>query len=185
MSAVTDTFVRTLHTADLTPGLRGAIRRLLDGAFAGHADGDFTDADWDHTLGGLHTLVLEGDEPIGHSAVVQRRLLHGGRALRAGYVEAVAVRADRRRRGHGATVMAAAERIIRGSYDLGALGSSDEATGFYAARGWQVWAGRTSALTPGGILPTPDVDGWIHVLPVAAIDLGGELTCDWRDGDVW
>jgi aminoglycoside 2'-N-acetyltransferase I len=185
MAAVTDTCVRTVHTADLTAAQLAAIRTLLDDAFAGHPDGAFTDADWDHTLGGLHILVLEGNEPIAHAAVVQRRLLHGGRALRTGYVEAVAVRADRRRRGHGGTAMAAAERIIRGGYDLGALGSSDEATAFYAARGWQIWAGRTSALTPSGLVPTPDVDGWIYVYPVAAVDLRGELTCDWRDGDVW
>jgi aminoglycoside 2'-N-acetyltransferase I len=182
---VAETFVRTVHTADLTPDQRAAIRRLLDGAFAGHPDGAFTDADWDHTLGGLHTVVIDGDEPIGHAAVVQRRLLHGGRALRSGYVEAVAVRADRRGQGHGAAVMAVAERIIQGAYDLGALGSADAATGFYAARGWRPWAGRTSALTPDGVVATPDEDNGIYVYPVTALDLDGELTCDWRDGDVW
>lgn len=185
MSAVNDTCVRSVHTADLTAGQRTAIRTLLDRAFAGHPDGDFTDSDWDHTLGGLHVLALDGDEPIGHASVVQRRLLHGGKALRTGYVESVAVKADRRNQGHGAAVMAEAERIIRGGYDLGALGSAEEATGFYAARGWRLWEGRTFALTPSGAVPTPDVDGWIYVYPVAALDLGGELTCDWRDGDVW
>ena len=59
--------------------------------------------------------------------MVQRRLLHGGRALRAGYVEGVGVRADRQRRGHGAALMAALERMIRGAYDLGALGATDAA----------------------------------------------------------
>jgi aminoglycoside 2'-N-acetyltransferase I len=119
---------------------------------------------------------------------VQRRLLHGGRALRTGYVEAVAVREDRRGQGHGAAVMAAVEHVVRGAYDLGALASSEEATGFYAARGWQLWRGPTSALTPrDGITATPDVDGWIYVLPLpaASLDLSGTLTCDWRDGDVW
>ena len=33
---------------------------------------------------------------------------------------------------------------------------------------------------------TEDADGCIFVLPVAvALDVSGELTCDWRDGDVW
>ena len=40
-----------------------------------------------------------------------RRLLHDGQALR--YVEAVAVRLDRRRRGHGDVVMEALECVIR------------------------------------------------------------------------
>ena len=46
--------------------------------------------------------------------------------------------------------------------------------------------GPTSALTPDGIVRTEDADGEVYVLPVAvALDLAGELTCDWRDGDVW
>ena len=33
---------------------------------------------------------------------------------------------------------------------------------------------------------TRDDDGHIYVLPVEArLDLFGELTCDWRDGDLW
>ena len=58
--------------------------------------------------------------------------------------------------------------------------------GFYAARGWQPWQGPTSALTPEGVVRTPEDDDGVYVLPVAApLDLAGELTCDWRDGDVW
>jgi aminoglycoside 2'-N-acetyltransferase I len=118
--------------------------------------------------------------------VVQRRLLHGGRALRTGYVEGVGVRADRRRRGHAGALMEALERVIRGAYDLGALGATDQAVPFYEGRGWQQWRGPTSALTPEGVRRTPGEDGAIYVLPVAAeLDLDGELTCDWRDGDVW
>lgn len=180
--------LRTAHTAELTRAELAAIRGLLDGAFAGHPDGEFTDADWDHTLGGMHVTAWEGDVPIGHACVVQRRLLHAGRALRTGYVEAVAVRADRRRRGHGTAVMTVAERYIRGAYELGALGSAEEAVDFYAGRGWQLWRGPTSALTPrDGVVPTPDVDGWIYVLPLphTPLDLTAPLTCDWRDGDVW
>ncbi|MGH2943574.1 MAG: hypothetical protein ACRDLN_12460, partial [Solirubrobacteraceae bacterium] len=67
-----------------------------------------------------------------------------------------------------------------------ALGATDEAADFYAARGWQAWRGPTSALTPGGVVRTADEDGSVHVLALAhPLDLSGELTCDWRDGDVW
>lgn len=180
--------VRLTHTAELTRAELGAVRQLLEDAFAGHPDGEFTAGDWDHTIGGMHVTAWEGDALIGHASVVQRRLLHGGRALRTGYVEGVAVRADRRRRGIGALVMAGAERLIRGAYQLGALGSTEEATGFYAARGWRPWQGPTSALTPrDGVVPTPDADGWVYVYPVegTALDLTGPLTCDWRDDEVW
>jgi aminoglycoside 2'-N-acetyltransferase I len=118
--------------------------------------------------------------------VIQRRLLHGGRALRAGYVEGVGVRADRQRQGHGGALMATLERVIRGAYELGALGATDEARSLYSGRGWQIWRGPTSALTPDGVRRTQEEDGSIYVLPVSvALDLEGELTCDWREGDVW
>jgi aminoglycoside 2'-N-acetyltransferase I len=106
--------------------------------------------------------------------------------LRTGYLEGVAVRADRRGRGHGSALMDAAERVIRGAYDLGALGSTEQAAGFYAARGWTRWEGPTAALTPRGTARTPEDDGWIWVLPATlALDPVGELVCDWRDGDPW
>jgi len=174
--------VQTAHTADLDPAILRAARTLLDDVF----EGDMSDHDWEHSLGGVHALAWEGDELVAHAAVVQRRLMHRGRALRAGYVEGVGVRADRRRRGHGAAVMDVLERVVRGAYDLGALGATDEAAAFYAARGWELWQGPTSALTPTGTTRTEQEDGSIYVLPVAVpLDLSGELTCDWRDGDVW
>ena len=174
--------LRTAHTADLDIAILETARALLEEVF----EGDMTDHDWEHALGGVHALVWEGEELIGHASVVQRRLLHGGRALRTGYVEGVGVRADRRGRGHGAAMMGALEGIVRGAYDLGALGATDEAANFYAARGWRIWQGPTSALTPTGIARTEESDGCIYVLPVAVpFDLSGELTCDWREGDVW
>jgi aminoglycoside 2'-N-acetyltransferase I len=174
--------VSTAHTSDLDEATLKAARELLDRAF----EGDMSDDDWEHALGGVHALVWEGDELVGHASVVQRRLLHRGRALRTGYVEGVGVRADRRRRGHGGALMEALERVIRGAYELGALSSSEEAMNFYAGRGWKQWRGPTSVMTPTGISRTVDDDGGIYVLPLAVpLDLDAELTCDWRDGDVW
>ena len=180
MAGVTE--VRTAHTADLDITTLKAARALLDAVF----EEDMTEHDWEHALGGVHALVWEGDELIGHASLVQRRLLHGGRALRTGYVEGVGVRADRRGRGHGAAMMEVLERVVLGAYDLGALGASGEGAGFYAARGWSLWRGPTSALTPTGIMRTEEEDGGIYVLPVVlGLDVSGELVCDWRDGDVW
>jgi aminoglycoside 2'-N-acetyltransferase I len=173
--------VRTAHTADLDAATLKAARALLDDVFD-----DMTDRDFEHALGGMHALVWEGPELIGHASVIQRRLLTGGRALRTGYVEGVGVRADRRRRGHGAAMMDALERVVRRAYQLGALGATDEGAAIYAARGWQLWQGPLSALTPAGLRRTGEEDGCIYVLPVEApLDLSSELTCDWRDGDLW
>ena len=174
--------VSTAHTAYLEPSVLRAARALLDAVFPG----EMTDADWEHALGGIHALAWEDGALIGHASVIQRRLWLGGRALRTGYVEGVGVRADRRGRGVAGALMEPLEHVIRRAYELGALGSTEIAAGFYQARGWKLWRGPSSALTPRGIERTPDDDGAIHVLPVTVeLDLSAEITADWRDGDVW
>jgi len=174
--------VSTAHTADLEPRLLDAVQAMLVEVF----EGDFSAHDWEHALGGIHALAYEDGELVGHAAVVQRRLLHGGRALRAGYVEGVGVRRDARRRGHATALMEAIERVLRGAYEAGALGASEQAVRLYAARGWSPWRGATFVLAPEGLRRTPEDDDSLHVLELSApLDLAGEIACDWRDGDVW
>ncbi|WNV77419.1 GNAT family N-acetyltransferase [Geodermatophilus sp. DSM 44513] len=174
--------VELVPTASLRPGALAVVRRLVDEAFAG----DFGDSDWQHALGGLHALAWQDGGLVGHGAVVPRRLLHGGRELRTGYVEAVAVAPAHRRRGVTSAVVAALEDVVRDAYDLGALSASDDGAALYAARGWLPWRGPTSVLGPAGPLRTPEDDGGVFVLPgPVTLDLDGSLTCDWRDGDVW
>jgi len=169
------------HTADLTAGRLAAARALAFEVFD-----DMAEDDWEHALGGVHALVVQDGQVVGHASVVQRRLLHGGHAWRTGYVEAVAVRADCRRVGHGTAMMDALERVVRSAYELGALGATDDGAGFYRARGWLPWQGPLSSFGPAGTVRTPDEDGCVFVLPVGGpVDLTGELVCDWREGDVW
>ncbi len=176
--------VLVAHTADVEPVLLERCRVLMWDVFH-----DMTDEDWEHALGGLHAVALDGGEVVGHASVLQRRLVHRGRALRAGYVEAVGVRPDRRRRGIGAALMAPLERVIRVGYDLGCLGTTDDGMPFYRGRGWLPWRGELFALTMQGLAPTPDERGWILVLPVPAavpLDLDEPLTiADVRPGDAW
>jgi aminoglycoside 2'-N-acetyltransferase I len=174
------------HTSDISRPLLTAARDLLDFVF----EGEMTDDDWEHSLGGMHVIARCEELVIGHAALIQRRLMHRGAALRAGYVEGVGVHPDWQRRGIGGQMMDQLEQMIGAAYDLGALGASDDGVPFYEHRGWVKWLGPTSALTPEGIVPTPDEDGWIYVLPVSRrgshnLDIHGELTCDWRGGDVW
>jgi aminoglycoside 2'-N-acetyltransferase I len=169
------------HTSEFDPSVLVEARELLYAVFD-----DMTDHDWDHALGGMHAIAWNDGSIIGHASVVQRRLVHDGVALRAGYVEGVGVVPAWQRRGVGGQMMAALEQIIERAYDIGALSASDAAVVFYEHRGWLKWTGRTSALTPTGVVRTPDEDDGVFVLPVGrAIDRHGELTCDWRDGDVW
>jgi aminoglycoside 2'-N-acetyltransferase I len=176
------TEIRVAHTGALEPETLAAARALLEEVFTEGLD----QHDWEHALGGMHALAYRDRVLVGHASLVMRRLLHGGRALRTGYVEGVAVRASRQRHGYGGAMMAALEDLIRRGYDLGALGATDHGARFYAARGWRVWEGPTSALTLDGVRRTAAEDGGIFVFPAAApLDLTGELTCDWRDGDLW
>lgn len=154
----------------------------MDAAF----EGDFGDDDWQHTIGGTHVLLWDGDALIAHASVIPRRLVFSGRPLRCGYVEGVAVRPDCQRRGHGARVMDEIERLIRDTYEVGALSASDAGFEFYRVRGWQPWRGPTYVETPAGLERTEDDDGAVLVLPLLdPLDLTGTIACDWREGDVW
>jgi aminoglycoside 2'-N-acetyltransferase I len=180
MSAMSEIVIA--HTADLDAQTLQAIRALLDEVFGK----ELSEEDWQHALGGMHAMTWDGDELVGHASVVLRRVMYKHQAVRTGYVEAVGVKAAHRGRGHAGAMMAKLERIIAGAYELGALGATEMAAGLYASRGWQLWRGPTSTITPEGIVQTPWEDGSIYVLPVTAeLDLDAELTCDWREGDAW
>src|SRR6476469_1421858 len=119
---------------------------------------DFTDADWEHALGGMHALIAHHGALIGHAAVVARHLLYRDSALRCGYVEAVAVHQDWRGQGLAGALMDAVEQVIRGGYQLGALSASEAGRHMYASRGWLPWRGPTSVLAPAGVTRTPAAD---------------------------
>ena len=173
--------VEVVHTGRLDAAVLAQARALLDAVFAG----ELTDDDWEHCLGGLHALAWQDGELVGHAALVQRRLLLDGQALRTGYVEGVAVRSDVRRRGLGDAVMTPLEEVAGRAYALTALATSDEGAPFYAARGWVPWQGPTWALTADGVVRTPDDDDCVLVLPVPGLDRTAALTCDVREGDPW
>jgi aminoglycoside 2'-N-acetyltransferase I len=176
---------RLVHTADLDTETRDSARQMVIDAFSG-SDVDFTDADWEHSLGGMHALICHHGAIIAHGAVVQRRLLYRGTALRCGYVEAVAVREDWRGQGLATAVLDAVEQVIRGAYEIGALSSSDAGRPIYTTRGWLPWRGTTSVLAPAGLSRTPEGDNSLFVLPVSIdVDTSADITCDWREGDVW
>ena len=173
---------RLIHTADLDSEARQRVRQMVTEAFAG----DFTETNWEHTLGGMHAVICRHGAIIGHAAVVQRRLLYRGAALRCGYVEGVAVREDWRGKGLVSALLDGVEQVMRGAYQLGALSSSERARRLYTSRGWLPWRGPTSVLAPTGPTRTPEDDGSIFVLPVGiSLDTSAELMCDWRAGDVW
>ncbi|MFI1465831.1 GNAT family N-acetyltransferase [Streptomyces wuyuanensis] len=184
MTDTTTGSLRTAHTYQLSEAALGEIRALLDAAF----DGDFHDDDWSHGLGGVHAFVRDREGLAAHGSVIMRRVVHGGRSYRVGYVEAVAVRADRRRQGLGGRVMGALERVIDGAYELGALSASDDGAELYRSRGWKPWRGRIEVLGPDGVVPLPDEEDSTFLRQPPGLLLpdpaATSLLFDWRDGDV-
>jgi aminoglycoside 2'-N-acetyltransferase I len=178
------TQLRRVATAGLAPEELEAVRRLVFAAFGGRFDVH----DWEHTLGGVHVLAEEDGAVVAHGAVVPRVLVAGGRELRAGYVEGVATRGDRRGRGLATMVMAEAGKVVQERYELGALADGTGIPGFYQRLGWEPWQGPTWVAGPRGLERTADEDGSVLVLRTAAteaLDLTGPLVGDWRAGDVW
>lgn len=176
-----DSAVEVAHTALLPSTTLRAVRALLHASFD-----DWSDDDWDHTLGGLHVLIRsDSGSPVAHASVVQRTLLVDDAPVRTGYVEAVAVAEQQRRRGLGARIMDRVETIIDDAYPLGALSVSESARAFYETRDWSRWRGPTSVITPRGVVRTPEDDGGIYVRGALPTSVDGPLACTTRRGDPW
>jgi aminoglycoside 2'-N-acetyltransferase I len=144
------------------------------------------DDDWEHALGGIHVVADAAGAIVAHAAVIERELRIAGRPVRTGYVEAVATSPDRQGTGLGTLVMTEIGDVIRGRYELGALGTGSHH--FYERLGWRTWVGPASVRAPEGERRTPDEEGFILVLETPAsppLDLAAPISCDWRPGDVW
>jgi aminoglycoside 2'-N-acetyltransferase I len=178
--------IRRSSTAQLTDAETEQTRALLWAAFADDADGQFSEDDWQHALGGMHFLGELDGAVVTHAAVVERTLFVAGLPIRSGYVEAVAVAPQQQGLGHGTALMRAVNEHVDERYELGALGTGSQH--FYERLGWQIWRGRSSVRTSAGEVGTPDEDGYIMVRLTTrspALDLTSPIACEWRPGDVW
>jgi aminoglycoside 2'-N-acetyltransferase I len=178
--------LRVVSTGELTADDIAAIRELLWAAFGSDDDEGFSEADWQHSIGGMHFILEEDGGIVSHASVVERELHVDGRPLRTGYVEAVATAPDRQGRGLGSIVMTHVTEHIRERFELGALGTGRKS--FYERLGWLTWEGPASVRTAGGSERTPEDDGYVLVLPTPTsprLDVSRPISCDWRPGDVW
>ena len=159
------------------------IRGLLDVAFGG----DFSDQDWDHTLGGDHVIVEDDGVLVAHAAVVGRVLEIDGAAWNTGYVEGVATLPGRQGKGFGALTMTEAMTLLRRRYALGAL--SSELHAFYERLGWERWQGPTFVRrSDGELVRTAEEDDGVMVLRFGAsadVDMTSAIACGARAGDDW
>ncbi len=175
----------TVHrctTPEASTALLTEIRRLLDEAF----EGEFSDEDWDHTVGGWHVVVSDGGRVVAHAAVVARTIEIDGRPFRAGYVEGVATAPRRQGRGLGSLAMAEVADVVRVGFEMGALSTGRHR--FYARLGWERWRGPTFVRDGSEAIRTEEEDDGVMVLrygPSAGVDLTSPISCPARAGDDW
>ncbi|MGZ8629470.1 MAG: GNAT family N-acetyltransferase [Actinomycetota bacterium] len=176
--------IRRLATSELGP-LGAELRAMFDAAWA-DKDGEFSDDDWTSATGGTHFLLEVDGSIVSHASVVKRMLETGGRALRTGYVEAVATCPDHQERGYATEVMRTVGAFLDERYELGALDTGLLA--FYERLGWEAWRGPTAVRTERGTIGTPEEDGLVMIRRTQTtpeLDLDTPISCDWRPGDVW
>jgi aminoglycoside 2'-N-acetyltransferase I len=174
--------VELITTDAIGPNRLAQLRAMLAAAY----DGEFAPEDFAHACGGVHAWILDAHGVASHAAVVPRRLTLDGRTLDAGYVEAVATRADLRGRGHATMVMARIGDVIQRDFDVGVLSSGLHA--FYARLGWVRWQGPSFVERDGRLERTPDDDDGLMILRTSrtpALDPTAAIVAPWREGDVW
>jgi aminoglycoside 2'-N-acetyltransferase I len=174
--------IEVVASSEPSDELLREVRKLVEDAF----EGDFTDDDWDHTLGGWHVMAVADGAPVAHAAAVARILEIGGRPFRCGYVEGVATAPDRQGEGLGSLVMRALAPLLHSNLELGALSTSRPE--FYERLGWERWRGSSFVRTAHQLVRTADEDDGIMVLrfgPSRDCDLTASIACEERNGDDW
>ena len=174
--------LRRFATAEASPDLLAQVRSLMDDAFRG----EFTEEDWQHTIGGTHFVVeLEG-AVASHASVIERTIEVDGRGFRTGYVEGVATASALQGQGLGSLVMQAASHLVRSSFELGALGTDRHS--FYERLGWERWRGPSYVRRAGDLVRSAEEDDGLMVLrfgPSAHVPLTAPIACRERPGDDW
>ena len=119
---------------------------------------------WTDVGPGPHFMIHDAaGELLAHACLDWVPVTIGHRTLDAGSLEAVATRADARRKGLGSLVVEAAGREIGASAQIGILGTGSFS--FYERLGWVRSTGATSVTEPdGAITRSAEEDGAIMAL---------------------
>ena len=171
------------EASDVSDARLSAIRQMLDAAF----DGRFSDDDWEHSLGGTHAMIHDGEQVLAHASVVARTITVATRQVRVGYVEGVGVAPAIHGQGLGSAVIVAINGVIRDRFELGMLSTGEPQ--FYERLGWERWRGPTWTLHQDGRRErTADEDDGIMAYRTERskdLDASAAITCEHRAGDCW
>ncbi len=172
-----------MEAAEVSAERVSAIRRMLDEAF----DGRFSDDDWNHSLGGTHAMILDGEQVLAHASVVPRTITVGTRQVHVGYVEGAGVTPALHRQGLGSAVIVAINGVIGDRFELGMLSTGEFQ--FYERLGWERWHGPTWTIHADGRRErTEDEDDGIMAYRTERsgdVDVTSPIVCEHRLGDCW
>lgn len=165
----------------LSSAARSHIKNLLFDSF----NGEFSEADWQHSCGGIRVLGYLDGELIAHGAIVPRRFIVDGQNVLVGYVEGVAVKPSYRRKGFGSLVLAEVTALSRASYMISMLSTGEKH--FYRKQGWLDFLGESFVLTGGKKLRSEEEDnGLMYVLRQdSKFKSVTTVVCEARIGDSW
>jgi aminoglycoside 2'-N-acetyltransferase I len=174
--------IRIAPSEKLSSVLQTSLRTMLESAY----DGDFSDDDWQHALGGVHVYQRSESGFVSHAALISRSIRWDDITLRAGYVEAVATSPTAQRQGLATAILHRINDWILTRYEFGVLSTSAHA--LYERLGWERWHGASYVDAPSGFRRTRDDDQGLMILRTPRtppLSLHGTLVADWRGGDVW
>ncbi|HEX6433695.1 MAG TPA: GNAT family N-acetyltransferase [Gemmatimonadales bacterium] len=171
--------IQRLPSAALSPSTATAVRALCESAY----EEDL--AKYFDALGpGEHLLGWQDGTLASHLMWVTRWLQPGDRPLlRTAYVELVATAPAMQRRGYASTLLKYFPSQVT-DFDIAALSPATE--NLYVRQGWRLWRGPLAVRTTDGLVPTPDEEIMVLLLPRSPMlnsDL--PLSVEWRDGEVW
>lgn len=157
------------------------IRKLLIDAY----EGDFSEEDWLHTIGGVRFLATVDDVIVAHCAVITREMMINNRPITVGYLEGMAVSIHFQGKGIGSHLLAEISQFCRSSFELSML-STDEFD-FYGKFGWKKFVGVSGVNENKVQTRTPDEDENLMYLWGNSVSEQPIYTayCDLRAGDSW
>ena len=171
--------IQRQSSAALSPATAAEVRALCDAAY----EEDL--AEYFKALGpGEHLLGWQDGTLASHLMWVTRWLQpDGGPLLRTAYVELVATAPAMRGRGYATALLRYFPSQVT-DFDLAALSPATE--NLYTRQGWRFWRGPLAARTAGGLVPTPEEEIMVLLLPRSPM-LKTELplSVEWRPGEVW
>ena len=182
--AAPDVALRQVAAASLGAAETSTIRQLLREAFEDYPDG-FTDDDWEHARGGTHFLLEDGAVVLAYASVARVTCRWTASHFEPGtwrpWLPAGTSRdTDTARPSCGRSTSTSEARL--------SWAPEHRDPDFYRRLGWELWLGSTAVRTNWDLVPTPDDDGGIMVLPTPTtppLDRHAAISCEWRPGDVW